>query len=223
MTILKKIPIYIRLISIIGTIICVQSSLAADRTSGAISTSKTPKLNRQTTNIAQNNPLTAPTLLKAAQQKYDRQDYRGALADLNRVIQLNPKLPHAYSYRGFLKASQLHDIRGGLTDLNYAIQLNPNFAGAYRDRGGLKAELLRDIQGGLADYNRAIQLDPAYALAYGERGKLKYNLLTDKSGGISDMQQAARLYQKRGDTKNYRVAVVLLTQWQQDLKNSTLR
>ena len=217
MTISTKIPVYIRVIGVVSTILCLQS-LAADRTSGSIAMSKTIKLNRQVITIAQNNALTAPTLLKAAQQKYNRQDYRGALADLDRVIKLNPKLPPAYSYRGFLKANQLHDVRGGLTDLNYAVQLDPNFAGAYRDRGGLKAELLRDVRGGLADYNRAIQLDPAYALAYGERGKLKYNLLNDKSGGINDVQQAARLYQKRGDTKNYQVAVTLLTQWKQDIK-----
>jgi tetratricopeptide (TPR) repeat protein len=222
MTLLKKIPIYIKAISIVSTVLCIQS-LTANRTSSASAMLKATKLNRQVTIIAQDNTITAPTLLKAAQQKYDRQDYRGALADLNRVIQLNPKLPHAYSYRGFLKANQLHDIRGGLTDLNYAIKLDPSFAGAYRDRGSLKAEFLRDISGGLADYDRAIQLDPAYALAYGERGKLKYNLLNDKSGGISDMRQSARLYQQRGDTKNYRVAVALLTQWQPDLKKSALR
>ncbi len=220
MTSLKKTPAYIRVIGILGTTLCMQS-FAADRASGSIAMSKNIKSNQRVTNIAQNSALTAPAMMKAAQRKYNRQDYRGTLDDLDRIIQLNPKLPHAYSYRGFLRANHLHDIQGGLTDLNYAIQIDPNFAGAYRDRGGLKAELLRDVRGGLADYNRAIQLDPSYALAYGERGKLKYNLLNNKSGGIRDMRQAAQIYQKRGDTKNYQVAVTLLTQWQQDIKGAS--
>jgi tetratricopeptide (TPR) repeat protein len=219
MMILNKIPMCIRLIGIVVIILSIQP-IATGKTNGERAMSKSTELDRQVTTITQNNALTAPHLLRSAQHKYEKQDYRGALTDLNRAIQLNPKLPQTYSYRGFLKASQLHDVMGGLTDLNHAISIDPNFAGAYRDRGGLKAELLRDVRGGLADYNRAIQLDPAYALAYGERGKLKYNLLNDKPAGIADMQQAARLYQKRGDSKNYRVALELLTQWQQTKKNS---
>jgi Flp pilus assembly protein TadD len=40
-------------------------------------------------------------------QKFKKGDYRGALAEYNRAIQLNPNYATAYNYRGFLKEDKL--------------------------------------------------------------------------------------------------------------------
>jgi tetratricopeptide (TPR) repeat protein len=150
----------------------------------------------------------------SASRKYNSGDYRGALADYNRAIRLNPNSANAYYNRGLIKATKLQDERGALADYNRAIQLKPNYDAAYNNRGNLKVDKLQDYQGGLADYNRAIQLKPRNADAYYNRGVLKYTFLKDITGGITDMQQAAKLSQKQGNTDNYQAASDLLKEWQ---------
>jgi tetratricopeptide (TPR) repeat protein len=169
----------------------------------------------QVTTIAQNTTPPAVQYLVSALQKYREQDYRGALADYDRAISIDPNYALAYNIRGLVKASKLQDYRGGLADMNRAISIDPKLAEAYRNRGELKSEVLHDVRGGLADYDMAIQLDPKFALAYGSRGLLKHDLLRDRTGGIADTQQAARLFQQQGDLKNYQVVVGFLKKWQQ--------
>jgi tetratricopeptide (TPR) repeat protein len=132
------------------------------------------ELEQKVAPIPQNTVPKADDYFALAAQKFRKQDYRGSLADFDRVIQLDPNLALAYYNRGTMKAKNLQDVPGGLADYNRAIQLNPNFVFAYSNRGFLKANKLQDLQGGLADYNRAIQLDPNYyANPYGWRGVLK--------------------------------------------------
>jgi Flp pilus assembly protein TadD len=123
-------------------------------------------------------------------QKLEKKDYRGALAEFNRAIQLNPNLAIAYNYRGILKGEKIGDSQGALADYNRAIQLNPNDAKAYNNRGILKANKLGDIQGALAEYNRAIQLNPSEAIAYSNRGLLKAEKLGDIQGALADYDRA---------------------------------
>jgi tetratricopeptide (TPR) repeat protein len=151
----------------------------------------------------------------SAAQKYQQGDYRGALADYNRAIKINPKNANAYYNRGLLKATKLQDDRGALTDYNRAIQLKPTYDVAYNNRGNLKADKLKDFQGALADYNRAIKLKPRNAEAYYNRGVLKHTFLQDLAGGIADMQQAAKLSQQQGNSQSYQAASDLLQEWQQ--------
>jgi tetratricopeptide (TPR) repeat protein len=146
-------------------------------------------------------------------QKFLQQDYRGALAEYNRAIQINPNYANAYYYRGVVKSSKLGDTPGALADYDRAIQLNPNLSIAYYNRGDLKANKLGDNQGALADYDRVIQLAPNYANAYYYRGVVKYIKLNDRSGGISDMQQAARLFNLQNKTSEYNNSMGFLKQW----------
>jgi tetratricopeptide (TPR) repeat protein len=155
----------------------------------------------------------------SAAQKYQQGDYRGALADYNRAIKINPKNANAYYNRGLLKATKLQDDRGALADYDRAIQLNPTYDVAYNNRGNLKVDKLKDLQGALADYDRAIKLKPRNAEAYYNRGVLKYTFLKNVAGGIADMQQAAKLSQKQGNSQSYQAANDLLQQWQQTSGN----
>jgi tetratricopeptide (TPR) repeat protein len=141
-------------------------------------------------------------------QKFEKQDYRGALAEYNRAIQLNPNYAIAYYHRGFLKENKLGDSQGAVADYNRAIQLNPNDAIAHYNRGSLKEYKLGNSQGALADFNRAIQLNPNLAFAYINRGSLKEYKLGDSQGALADYNRAIQLnpnfaiaYSNRGSLK----------------------
>ncbi|MFA9202155.1 MAG: hypothetical protein ACEQSC_01225 [Candidatus Nanopelagicaceae bacterium] len=152
-------------------------------------------------------------------QKAIKKDYRGALSDINRAIQLDPNFSYAHNASGAIKV-EINDLRGALSDINRAIQLNPNLSSAYNNRAVLKAVKLNDLQGGLVDFNRAIQLNPKYSGAYVLRGNLKYERLNDRAGGIADMQEAAKLFQQQGKTNDYRKAIEQIQKWQQIGKNA---
>jgi tetratricopeptide (TPR) repeat protein len=158
--------------------------------------------------IPQNTAPKADDYLASAVQKYTKGDNRGALADLNQAIALNPKSANAYAGRGILKNQKLNDVQGALADYNQAIALNPKFALAYNNRGGLKYEDLNEVQGALADFNQAITLDPKLADAYYNRGSLKTQKLNDVQGALADYNQAIALnpkyaiaYYNRGNLK----------------------
>jgi tetratricopeptide (TPR) repeat protein len=86
-------------------------------------------------------------------------DYEGAMADLNKAIDLNPRFVQAYTHRGVVK-SQTGDLDGAISDHSKAIQLAPTHAAARYNRGCAK-EKQGDELGALSDYQRAVELDPA--------------------------------------------------------------
>lgn len=132
-------------------------------------------------------------------------DYRGAIEDFNKAIQLDPDYTLAYSIRGFTKAF-LGDDRGAIEDFNKAIQFEPDLTDAYTLRGVAKSHL-GDNRGAIEDYNKAIQLDPDNNKAYYNRGITK-STLGDARGAIQDLTMAIQLnpdepqqYTKRGACK----------------------
>jgi tetratricopeptide (TPR) repeat protein len=220
---LHKILIYSRLISLaitvslVGTNATAKTSTEIAGKNGSIAT-LIIGINNQSKELApnsQNNSQIAEYYTRLASEKYKKQDYQGALADLNRAIQLKPSYGNAYYNRGILKLENLQDTQGALADFNHAIQLDANHADAYNNRGALKTRDLQDNQGALADFNRAIQLSPKDAMIYRNRATLKYEKLKDQVGGIADMKQSAMLSQQQGNTKGYQVAIAKLRQWQQ--------
>jgi tetratricopeptide (TPR) repeat protein/V8-like Glu-specific endopeptidase len=153
--------------------------------------------------------LNAADYLVSGRDKYNKGDVRGALADYNQVIALDPKFSKAYNNRGILKNEKLNDVPGALSDYNQAIALDPKFSAAYNNRGILKNEKLNDVPGALSDYNQAIALDPKDSFAYNNRGVLKNEKLNDVPGALSDYNQAIALnpkdsfaYNNRGNLKN---------------------
>jgi S1-C subfamily serine protease len=91
-----------------------------------------------------------------ADEKLKRGDYKGAIADYDQAIRLNPKLAPAYNNRGWLR-DELGDKQGAIADYDQAIRLDPKFAVAYGNRGFIR-KALGDRQGAIADLQKAATL-----------------------------------------------------------------
>jgi S1-C subfamily serine protease len=68
------------------------------------------KLNEPVVALPVDQKLNASDYFLTAYKKSDRGDYRGALADYNQAIAINPKYAEAYNNRGFLKHDKLQRL-----------------------------------------------------------------------------------------------------------------
>jgi tetratricopeptide (TPR) repeat protein len=72
-------------------------------------------------------------------------DYKWAISDLTRAMELKPELVEAYLCRGNARAAR-SDFSGSIVDFNRAIKRKPDYAEAY-----LKGGLVRMDLGSTAD------------------------------------------------------------------------
>ena len=105
----------------------------------------------------------AEALFKSGQQRYDRGDWTGAIADLTRALELDPKLIGAYDYRGCAH-TRTGDWAGAIGDFDRLIQLDPKDSAAHEKRALAKSGR-GDVEGASADLNQAIELSPTNAWA----------------------------------------------------------
>ena len=99
---------------------------------------------------------TAEKYLEQGNAKYNLQDYRGAIQDYNKAIEINPQDASTYYNRGVTKG-KLEDYRGAIQDFNKAIEINPQYATAYYNRGVAKYRL-NDKSGACLDWSKAGEL-----------------------------------------------------------------
>jgi tetratricopeptide (TPR) repeat protein/S1-C subfamily serine protease len=117
-------------------------------------------------------------------------DNKGAFADYDTAIRINPQFAKSYSNRGVLKA-ELGDKKGAIADFETAIRFDSQFAAPYSNRGLAKSEL-GDKKGAIADFETAIRINPRYAEPYSNRGIVKSEL-GDSKGAMSDFDTAIRI------------------------------
>jgi len=91
--------------------------------------------------------------------KKDLGDFRGAIQDYTKAIELNSKDTSVYilfNNRAYAKL-QIGDFHGAIEDCNRAIELKPNYYRAYYARGAAKIEL-GDKDSGCKDLMKSYEL-----------------------------------------------------------------
>ena len=149
--------------------------------------------------------ISAETYFNWAYVKDEMGDYKGAIGDYTKAIQLKPDYVDAYVNRGASKhnSGQYHDA---IVDYGIAIKLKPDYALAYSNRGIAK-HYLGQHTAAISDCNKAIQLKPDYADAYNNRTIARLQLgqhlsaIADCNKAIQLKPDYAEAYNNRGLTK----------------------
>jgi tetratricopeptide (TPR) repeat protein len=142
--------------------------------------------------------LTPDDYYRRADERSEQKDYRGAIAEYTKAIQLKPDYAEVYISRGRARYN-LQDYQGAIADYNQSIRLKPHFSGAFFGRGQSRF-YLKDYQGAIADYDQAIRMAPSFAMAYAGRGEVRLRL-QDYQGAVADFDQAIRFVTRRHDPK----------------------
>jgi tetratricopeptide (TPR) repeat protein len=66
---------------------------------------------------------------KAGLAKYESEDYKGAIVDYTKAIEINPDNAETYYNRGLAK-DDLEDYKAAIADYTKAIDLNPKYIDA---------------------------------------------------------------------------------------------
>jgi tetratricopeptide (TPR) repeat protein len=106
--------------------------------------------------------------LKRGNERLDKGDLEGAVADYNEAIKLNPRSARAHNNRG-LALYRKGDLEGALAGYDSALKIDPLMAEAYYNRGILRFRK-NAYDEALADFGKATVLQPNYAAAYAGRG-----------------------------------------------------
>ena len=135
---------------------------------------------------------TADDYLNSGLDKEILKDFKGAMADYNKSIELNQNNKFALYMRANLKLI-LEDNRGAIQDYNIIISsiADSSKAEPYYNRGVAKANI-DDKSGAIEDFTKAIEIDSNYAIRYYARGLTKL-LLNQKNNACLDFSKAGEL------------------------------
>lgn len=137
---------------------------------------------------AKRNQLAA--LINRAAAYRAKGEARGALADLDKALELNPKSPPALLERASLYLAK-RDLDKAIAGFTAAIAVRPNSAAAFFGRG--EAFLAKgDLGRAIADYDKVLRLDKNMAPAYAGRA-LAYRARGDLDNALVGFNQALKL------------------------------
>lgn len=100
-----------------------------------------------------NHPDDSKGLVMRGNYYFKEQQYKNAIEDFSKALQVNEKEVNAYNGRAaaYLK---LAEYEKAVRDCNQALDLDPNFSYVYYNRGIAK-EMLRDVEGACYDWQNA--------------------------------------------------------------------
>ncbi len=136
------------------------------------------------------NPISAEDYYNLGLAYYHQNDYKRAIADYDKAIQLKPDYVEAYYNRGL---AYVGDPGRAIADYDKAIQLRPDYSDAYANRG-LAYYNKGDYDRAIADYDEAIQLAPPGrgGVVYYVRG-LAYERKGENDKAVADFKKAIEL------------------------------
>jgi tetratricopeptide (TPR) repeat protein len=135
-------------------------------------------------------------------------NYKQAIEDFGKVIDINPGDANAYYNRGHAYAD-LGNHGQAIEDYSRAIEIKPGFAEAYINRANAYKGLGNYNQA-IKDYDRAIEIKPGFAEAYINRANA-YNSLGNYRQAIEDCSRAIEIKPHYAEAY-YDKAVVYLNQ-----------
>lgn len=130
--------------------------------------------------------------------KYNLGDIRGAKADFDRSVRINPVFTSGYHYRG-ISESRFGNYDEALADLQHAIDLRPGEIGLYFSRG-VTYFLSQQFENAVKDFDKYIRKEPKDPSAYLNRGA-SWLFIGDTLKAVSDYNKAIRL--DRFDPEGY--------------------
>jgi tetratricopeptide (TPR) repeat protein len=149
---------------------------------------------------------------------YAAHNFKDAIQDYDRAIQLNPQLAVAYYKRGLAYAAGLGEYERAIQDFDQAIQIDPQNADAYDDRG-LAFRALKKYEKAFQSFNHAIELNPNDARTYANRG-LVYFDMNQFEPALKDFDDAIKLDPYNIANHMNRGALYLaLEQWEQAIQD----
>ncbi|HPE76456.1 MAG TPA: tetratricopeptide repeat protein [Draconibacterium sp.] len=117
-------------------------------------------------------------------------NFKEAIMDFNKALQVNQNDDQAYANRGKAK-DELGDLDGAIADLNKAIELKPEEHDYYIHRGNTKVKM-KNYNGAIDDCNKAISLEPKDAALYAHRAGI-YQLSANYENALADFSRAIGL------------------------------
>ncbi len=117
-------------------------------------------------------------------------NFREAIKNFDKAIEINPNYSSAYEYRGKSKFA-INDDEGAIEDFIKAIELDPNNSNSLVELLN-HTNNLTDYKKGIDIWDRVIMIMP-HSGAYQRRAYLK-NKIKDYESAIEDLNEAIKLY-----------------------------
>lgn len=127
--------------------------------------------------------LSNEALIYRTSDRYSRGDFRGALVDIERLIQLKPGIADYYVFRGDIR-EKLGNIQGAVSDFKKAIELSPT-SQTIQGRFAYYFYSRKLWNHAAAVYSKIIKLNPRNAASLMMRGNC-YRELGNYQAAIAD-------------------------------------
>ncbi|MBP1737974.1 MAG: hypothetical protein H6Q48_267 [Deltaproteobacteria bacterium] len=132
----------------------------------------------------------AKTHLLKGYRLHRQKNYKEALAELNKAIEIDPSNAEAYYWRGRTLVS-MGRLDQGVDDFKTAVKFKPDYAEAYDNLGWL-ASKRGEVDEGIAYLTKSIELKPENAWAFYNRSRMFFSK-GDVAGAMRDAEKACSL------------------------------
>lgn len=132
-----------------------------------------------------------PYALRAHIEVAFKKDYKSALSDMNKAIELEPYYAGYFINRAYMKYN-LDDYFGAMSDYNYAVDLDPTSIEGHYNRGLMLAEVGENNKA-ITDFSYVLRSDPDNFMALYNRAIL-YQKTGQHKQAVADFDAVLKKY-----------------------------